>query len=472
MWNLLESTSYPLFYLIALPILVRNLGDAGFGIFVLVNTIITVAGFVHTGLGNTLIIVLSNERIKGEVDWDKVSGILVWVLACALLAPLAFYGLAKADAALHIFNYESAFAPMFQRALFFGALLFCLKLVEEFFLNIMRGHERYDWASRSMILAKNLLLSIFLVGSFYTADLATLFALAAICYALVPLLQYGFLKRHLRMHLRIAQFQHAKALLIRSKWFLFQSFFTISAGQIDKILVGSLLSVEQLGFYSIGLFLVTQFHTVLTSISSWIFPKVASHFMAGRPLLKHYYQLQSIVLVLGFLGLTVLLLGHDWLITIWMKENHEAIVPIVLYFLLYEAFAMAGIIPFFYFNATRKERASTIFILINFSISVLAMFQLYEPLGVFGLILGKGLGNVVTSLLSRQFLHYRVLGERYWSVGLQLLLPSFLFVASFAPIWEWWLRLPAALVGLYAFWAVYLRKAELKELLRRFQDAD
>lgn len=93
------------------------------------------------------------------------------------------------------------------------------------------------------------------------------------------------------------------------KWIFGASIFTFLAGQGDRLILGGLLSAEQLGIYTIAFFLAMAFRDVVRRVMSSVFYPVLSEVVRNRPeeLQAVYYKIRKkidilIMIVVGLLA--------------------------------------------------------------------------------------------------------------------------------------------------------------------------
>jgi O-antigen/teichoic acid export membrane protein len=117
------------------------------------------------------------------------------------------------------------------------------------------------------------------------------------------------------------------------KWIFGASIFTFFAGQGDRLILGGLLTPEELGIYTIAFFLATAFRNIVHKVMSSVFYPVLSEVVRTRPteLQTIYYKIRSrvdivVMIVVGFLAssghLFIELLYDDRYIDAgWMLES-------------------------------------------------------------------------------------------------------------------------------------------------------
>lgn len=93
------------------------------------------------------------------------------------------------------------------------------------------------------------------------------------------------------------------------KWIFGASIFTFLAGQGDRLILGGLVSPEELGIYTIAFFLATAFRNIVRKVMSSVFYPVLSEIVRSRPneLRTVYYKIRFkvdvvVMIVVGLLA--------------------------------------------------------------------------------------------------------------------------------------------------------------------------
>ena len=100
----------------------------------------------------------------------------------------------------------------------------------------------------------------------------------------------------------------AKEIFHFGKWVFGASIFTFFAGQGDRLILGGLVTPEELGVYTIAFFLATAFRNIVRKIMSSVFYPVLSEVVKTRPkeLQTIYYKIRFKVDVVVMLAVGVL----------------------------------------------------------------------------------------------------------------------------------------------------------------------
>lgn len=429
-WSVSDAFLFPLLMLLFSPFFISRLGIEDFGVWAFINSLIAGLGVLNFGLSDSIIRYISNYR--GENDQknrERVTngGLTYSVYITGLVALLVIiisgilFLLPAGTTKLSLY-----IPPL----LLWGGLTFSLKLSEQSLLAIPKGHENYQFSSTLSMFSKSLLFSLNLLIIGQGGGLVLLFKWSFLLVFLILVSEFLIVKVNysVRLQLKRPEKSTFNEMFSYGMWSWGQSLNGILAGQADRILVGLLAGPAILGYYSIASMVSGQLHTVFSAASQWVFPSVSKKIAEGREVRSTYYRMQFLISGSGFLTICILMVILDPLMTKWLGSDvysHSS--ALIKLFLVYNAFSLTSIIPYFFMNGSGFVRLNTY---IGFSSSVLNLIGMvagYFWLGPIGFVAGRFLTPVSVSLAGRMILHRKVLNEKTGLWGVLLLLPSFLF---------------------------------------------
>jgi len=115
-----------------------------------------------------------------------------------------------------------------------------------------------------------------------------------------------------------------KEIIKFGKWIFGSSIFTFLVGQGDRLLLGNLISPEELGVYNIAFFLAMSFKDVIRKVMASVFYPVLSEVVRDRPndLKKIYYQIRTKVDVLVMIVVGLLASSGHLIINLLYDERY------------------------------------------------------------------------------------------------------------------------------------------------------
>lgn len=207
--------------LILTPLLVRHLGDIGFGVWITISTIIIFIGYIDLGLGDAIVkYVAEYKEVSDENTLQKTIGtalsiyLILGVVALILSLFISIF-------VTSFFNIPSDYTEVARTGLMFFGLLLLIEFPSTALYSIIEGHQRYD------------ILNIVGIISTIIEALATV---------VLVLLDYGLLEI-IQLSLAVSALEFIAALLI-----IHHAFPNISL-KIKKIDIAIFLKLKRFSFW-------------------------------------------------------------------------------------------------------------------------------------------------------------------------------------------------------------------------------
>lgn len=471
-WSLFNILLYPVAFMGLTPVFIHRMGEAGFGVWMLVNSYVYIAvNIISFGFSNS--ITAHVAEALGKENREKLHAYLHASSRIILILTLSTAGIALAGLLLiHLFPAWFSF-PVHPDlpsekdreglglVLVVATLLIAVKFPELLFQSIFKGFERFDRAGQYNILSKFLVLGAQLGAVLTGQGLLVMFSAALAVNMAVNLLQWravGILipdyvfawKRHLPEN---------RELFIFGFWTWIQTIVSVAAYQADRFLVAFVLGPITAGYYILASTIANHMHMAFGALAVWLFPKVARRQQtAPDETLDWFHTLR------GFttgLSLTVILLSallYEPFFRIWIgPDKLVKLGPFFALFLMYEALLILSIIPQFYLNGIRKLRFIT-FLELMYKAGILAgmiiAFRI-RPTGE-SLLIGQVIALAVLMPVEYYLVNRRVLHGPPFGETVIAMVPSFCVAAI---IWLDSLTMGVVLATLAAgsFIVYYLR---------------
>lgn len=420
----------PILWLISTPIFVAHLGTDRFGIWMLVNTLMGVSGIMAFGLTDATIKYVSKYRAIGdEARVVRVvrSTLTMYSLLGAVTAVIVFF--IAPLLVNHVFRVEEQNTVLAISALQIGGMGIAVRFFDSVFQSAIYGYERYDLVARVTMVTNALTIGINVV-------------LVLVGYGLIAVLvnTFGWIVASGCCKAWLAKNTLIKSLVLRpvldratlKEIFSFgiyswvQGIGGILLGQVDRLLVASLLGTTALSYYAICLQLAQQIHSLLARTTSFIFPLASAIKEAGAidRLRSLYFKGLNFTTVAAItIGFPLFMCAHE-VLSLWMGQAFADEASSVLRVLVFSTCILAtSIVPYYYLNGTGYVRLNTLFGLVSGAIVGVASFLLIPWLGIIGAAWART-ANTPTGIISRTILHYKVLSDRRWYAGISIFLPA------------------------------------------------
>jgi O-antigen/teichoic acid export membrane protein len=420
-WSGLGFLVAPALQLLATPYLIEKLGIDVYGIWMLLNSVISVSGLASLGFGAAAIKFVSKYRARGEPEMViRVlrSTLALFILLAGTLALISF--LFAPDLIVH-FTHLSAN----QRLLIIsGSRIASLAVFMRFIYSVVeaaaQGHERYDIESWFAIL--NSVLSI--GGACFLASIGR--GLLDILWLNVAVLGIGMIGLSIIMGRLIGNYRWLAPGINRAVcfelggfaiWSWVQSIGTLLYSQVDRLIIGAMLGPAFLSYYVVCVQLAVLTHGLLCRTVSFIFPMAAAMHESGdtSKFRKVYNHGMAFSISAGFALNLPLFLFPQSILAAWLGADTALnSAPILPYVAFANALLASTSVQYFLLNGAGYVRLNAIACLV-FGVSVaLATILLIPKFGLIGAALAR-LFDLPIWMALRHSIHARILKDKnYW----------------------------------------------------------
>lgn len=385
-------------FLITTPYYTEKLGPTQFGIFFLVLAIIGYFSIFDLGFSSATLKYLSEYIGKRDNEQLKkiISGSFTIYLAMGILGSLVIF-LSVDFIVDKLFKMEKGYIEVSKFALYVASLAFTFKMLSTVFNAIIKAFQRYDLTTKIGIIfsTANLMGGVFLL---YLG-----FGLKAIViwYFLLTVLQLPiFLVACQRIfpefRVRLGIKKDILKMLFDFSW---PAFISAVSGmllfQLDKALIGAMISVAAVTFYTIPAELSIRIHSFIANFSHIIFP-LSSELKAKEDnsrLEYLYFKSNKIIIMIATSVIVPLLVFSDKILSFWMgiefAQKTGFVFPVVLvsYYIV-----IFTIIPYYFLNGFGKPKVNALYSFISFLLNITACLILIPKYGINGAALATFIG--------------------------------------------------------------------------------
>jgi O-antigen/teichoic acid export membrane protein len=465
-WSSADYAVLPLLWLVATPFFVHKLGVDQYGIWMLANAFLGFSGIFAFGLSDATIKFVSKYRaLHDEVGVVRVvrSTLTLYGVLGILAVTLVYF--ISPFLVNRVFNVQHQNIKLAIASLQIGGVGILVRFIDNVFLAIFQGHERYDLAAK-VTAPSNVIMIVLAVlcaamGLGLLAILWTTVLTLAISAAvkaivvrrvLIPgVLFFPILSKHAIREIFGFGFY---------SWL--QSVGGILLAQADRLIIASLLSTSALTYYAVCLQLARQIHAPLARAVGFLFPLASVARESGEieTMRSVYFKsLRFVTMCAVGIGLPIFVFSEN-ILTLWMGADFASHAAGILRILtLSFAILATSIVPYYYLNGAGYVKLNTLFGLISGGIVAVATVLLVPFVGLVGAAWAR-LFNTPTGIVSRTFVHYNVLRDRRWYAAVVIVAPiGFIFAVAWVivlvtrlSIVESYLLIPsivlAALIGI------------------------
>ena len=415
LWNLLGNCFPVAVAVVCLPVLKRGLGTERLGIISLAWVVIGYFGLFDLGLSRALTKLVAErigQRREQEIPsliWTSLflmTGLgMVGAILTFLLAPLLVERLLKVPAALShealgSFYWLGAAVPV---VVVTAGLRGVLEGVQRFRLataiRIPMGIFTYLGPAALLPFTHNLvpIIAVLVLGR-VIACVAHFWA----CFRAMPSLRSDFGFHH----------PSAKPLFIFGSWMTVSNVLSPLMVTFDRFLIGSVISIAAVAYYSIPYEVVTKLWLISTALVGVLFPafSATSHLDRARLVFLYECGVKYIFIVLLPLALVVVIFAPEGL-ALWLGSDfsHNS-APVARFLAVAVLINSMAHVPFTHLQSVGRPDLTAKFHLMELPVYLVALFFLAHHFGITGVAVAWLLRILVDSFLLFWF-SFRLLPE-------------------------------------------------------------
>ena len=405
LWGVIDYVAQPTLMLLATPLLLHRVGPSQYGLWILASALVSGGGLVSSGFGDAAIKYISD--FQGKADQHSVVSIIRGMLTINLVlgscvALTLWSGIPYA--VHHLIKVEPPLWQICIISLRIGSIILIIKSIESIFVSTLRAFESYRPAVRIAIVTR----------------ISTLFGIVLVVAAGGHVIGMMLVTTLVSITGLVAQVLAVRSLLGRIVWLpslhlgtlstitgfgcysWLQSLASISFGQADRLIIGALLGVPALGYYSICTQVAQPIHGLLASGLQPLFPFLSARWQtASFGSLKNAITIAfSINFMFAFLLSTPLLLEGKHLLVAWLGVDFaQHALPSL--FVVTCSFALLGMNVTAYYTllAAGKIRQVAYLNLVAGGAMLFAMSVLIPRYGILGAAVSRLIYGPITWLM-------------------------------------------------------------------------
>jgi O-antigen/teichoic acid export membrane protein len=434
-YGVLDYAAHPVAMLLVAPMLLRGLGMAQYGVWVIATAAVSTGGIVAAGFGDANIQYVAGARnrkdagamlraVRSMVGINLVLGTAVG-LSCWGLSPIA---------ARHIAPSDESLQRMCLWSLRIASALMLVRAIESVCISTQRAFERYGAAVRISIVVRLLTLAVAVVLTRLERGVVSVMTAMAVLLVLGTAAQLWRLQQLIGAKSLLPAFDRdATSALVGFGLF---SWLLAVAGvvftQVDRLIVGVSLGATVVTSYALCVQMAQPIYGVASAALHFLFPYLSARrattpvSMLRKPILKAF----AVNLLLVGMGTAVALVYGGSFLRMWVgaavAQNADAILAPIVW-----GFALLGlnVTAYFALLALGRVRIVTCLNLVGGVAMLAGMVCLVPRAGVHGLAMAR-LGYGTISLL----MYYPLVRLMYRRRAAAL--PSAGAASVCEPIWE------------------------------------
>jgi O-antigen/teichoic acid export membrane protein len=411
-YGILDYGAYPIGMLLVAPIILRNIGTAQYGAWMVATAAVSTGGIVASGFGDANIQHAASRRSAGDHDAllrgvrsmmgiNLALGVVVAAIGW-ILSPLAAAHVTAADAGLR----QSC-----MWSLRIASLLMAVRTIESVCISTQRAFERYGAAVRISILSRLLALAAAAGLTFVSRNVVVIMAATGLLMAAGLWLQLGCLKQLLSARSLAPAFDRdaMRALLDFGAFSWLQAVSGVVFSQVDRLMLGVSLGAAAVASYSLCAQMAQPIFGFAASGLHFLFP-----YLSNRNALSNTASLRNPLVIafgcnLAFVAVTagaLLLFGHRILQAWAGTAIAQGAAPLLNIIVWSSALLGLNVTATYALLALGRVRIVTWFNLAAGAAMLLLMFYLTPRLGIRGIAIARLSYSVVPLFLYAPLLRH------------------------------------------------------------------
>ena len=428
-YSSLDHATVPILWLVATPIFVSGLGLDQFGVFTLAYALLGFSGVMGFGVGEaTVKFVAGYETRNDKAGLERTIRSSITVAALLGLVTGAGMVFLAPYLAENVFKIDEKNVSLTITAFQIAGVGIVARFFDNVFQSVIYGFQRYDLAARVSMVANGATIVVNMGLVLAGFGLVEILWVTVAFIAASALAKAVLVRRALKWQGGLRPMFSLMALREIFGFGFFswlQSLGGFLLSHLDRFLIASMLGTTQLAYYAVCLQLAQQIHALPARTMGFVYPMASSVKETGDigRLRRIYFaglNLTSVAAVA--LGAPIFVFSES-ILQLWIGPEFAANSANTLRVLVIAFSILAtSIIPTYYLNGTGYVRFATGMSLASGTTIGIAAYFLIPFLGIPGAALSR-LANTPISLISRMFVHYRVLNDKRWYAGAMIFVP-------------------------------------------------
>jgi len=409
-WSL-GGTVVPLVVaLICIPLLLKLLGEEGFGFLAIAWMLVGYFSLFDFGIGRGLTYIVSRNLAK-DIDSANVisSGLKVLFLLGLIVALLLF---SLADWIAHILVSDKS-QPLLEYSQALGVLAVAIPsvIVTAGIKGVLEANGRFRQISLITIPMGSLMFIAPLVVAYQTTNMVLIFVSLVVVRVVQTALFWINAKRN-----NFIKLEHGFSLDSLREVFVFSGWITISnvisplMAYMDRFIIGAKLGLEAVSFYVVPFDMISRVKIVPRSIVSILFPHFTKVINSGERDEALSLMKKAMVVIGGLLAIplvTVAILS-EFLLTLWIDADFaQASAEILRVLCVGFLFNCLAFVPFGYVQSLGRSDITAYLHLAELILYLPFLFYMLSAFGIYGAAIAWS-ARVFVDFLLLLFMAYRV----------------------------------------------------------------
>lgn len=403
--------------LLTVPLAIKGLGEARYGLLSIVWVILTYLSLLDFGISKASSKFLA--EFHGKEDHAQstriihaanlfaiLSGLLVGIIMVVttpwIVGSLSLSEASEIQEATRSFFIISAALPL----LFLGTGL----------RGAMEASRRFHSVNLGLVLTNSISFAIPALSYFIPISLSSII-LGVVLIRILNVVYYAILvKRSYKIHNLFGSSvgEEINKLLRYGGWITVSNLISPLLVYMDRILIGALLPIANVAYYAVPYDLVNRIRIFPQALLKTLFPEFSQMDTENRKdetriLIETSWR--GIILIVGLVGILISFYSMD-ILTLWLGEDMalKSAMVMMIFGIGFSINAVA-FIPFNYLQSIGRPDIPAKMHLLEFPVYVILLFTLTKYYGILGTALAWAIRVIVDALLNTLFMLYHLKPE-------------------------------------------------------------
>ncbi|MFC1738956.1 oligosaccharide flippase family protein [Planctomycetota bacterium] len=406
------------------PYIIGYLGKTGYGIWVLISSIIGYYGILD--LGVTSAITRYVARYAGQKDYKSLNGTIntSLVMFCVIGFIVVVASFALAGPMSSFFNVSTDQIVKFRQTVWLLGLAVGVGFLGNLFGAVIKAHERFVAANLVIIfitLIRTSLIVLLLSRGFGLVGVACSHLLTTIFMIILNFALCKLLFSHFELQLRSARWNILRTLLGFGAATSVASIAGIMRFNLDSFVIGKWINIPAIAVYGVAALLIRFFMQFIGSGTVTVLtPRFSALDGEGdkTQLQKLFLKSLSVAAFLSFgVGTLIIILGRRFIV-LWVGAEFLEAVPVLLVLTVSYSIALAQTPGISLVYALKKHHLFAGACVVEGIANVVLSIYLAPRYGILGVAIGTAAPMLVIKLFVQPIYVSRIIGislMRYWS---------------------------------------------------------
>ena len=442
--NFLGAATPAIANLFSVPVLVKSLGEANYGLLTLVLALIGYFSLLDINVtqGSTRFIAEYDSLNQTKKTNEVISFGLLIYLVIGLVGMIAIYTTAPL-LVVYVFDISVENRQIAQDTLKIAAIAFFFTQLQSYLVSIPQAMQRWDLSATVEAIFGSFAPIISMMVALYTYNIKDVVAARLILSVFnVAILIIIIIK--IRPNFSISKTSKS----IRSRILMFSAFSYLSTiasvthAYADRMILGMLLGLSEITLYSIPTSLVNRLFGMTFRLGSIIYPATSELASQGnQEKIKHIYLLASryLTAINSFLALLIIIYGQD-ILKLWIGEQFvEKGYPIMVITTLAMLIETLTNLPSLVNNAIAHPKTTGYFTLLRALLGIAALIVGTYKYGIVGTALGHLIASSFLVIIFIVYVHGRIIPATLTELIVKAYLPV-ITVISITSVIAWFTK--------------------------------